>query len=249
MVIGMSVHVEHVMGTAVSIDIRDGAPPPGAIDRAVAWLHAVDETFSPFRASSAVSRLGDGTLPVEDASDDVRWVVERCAALRAETDGAFDAWATGRFDPSALVKGWAVQRAADRLLVDGAPSVCVTAGGDIAVRGPRTWRVGIRHPLDPMALAGVVAIRNEAIATSGTYERGSHIVDPVSGLPPSGVLSITVIGPDLGTADAYATAAFAKGKAGPEWTAGLNGYEAMTILADATVLTTWDWPAPHEVAA
>jgi thiamine biosynthesis lipoprotein len=242
MVIGVSFAVEHVMGTVVSIDVRDGAPPAGAVDRALAWLHEVDETFSPFLASSEVSLYGAALLERDELSDDVRWVVERCDALRAETGGAFDARVTGRFDPSALVKGWAVQRAADRLLVDGVRAVCVTAGGDVAVRGPRTWRVGIQHPLDPAAIAGVVAIRNGAVATSGTYERGEHIVDPVTGLPPSGVLSVTVTGPDLGTADAYATAAFAKGAGGPRWTAALRGYEAMTILADETVLTTPGWP-------
>jgi thiamine biosynthesis lipoprotein len=53
---------------------------------------------------------------------------------------------------------------------------------------------------------------------------------------------VTIVGPDLGTADAYATAAFAMGAEGPEWTAGLAGYEAMTILANETVLYTPGFP-------
>ena len=77
-----------------------------------------------------------------------------------------------------------------------------------------------------------------AVATAGAYERGEHIVDPRGDRPPEGVLSVTVVGPDLGTADAYATAAFAMGLDGPAWTAGLDGYEAMTILADGRVLST-----------
>jgi thiamine biosynthesis lipoprotein ApbE len=48
--------------------------------------------------------------------------------------------------------------------------------------------------------------------------------------------------PELATADAYATAAFAMGARGPEWTAQLSGYEAMTIVADETVLTTGGFP-------
>jgi thiamine biosynthesis lipoprotein len=56
------------------------------------------------------------------------------------------------------------------------------------------------------------------------------------------VLSVTITGPDLATADAYATAAFAMGEAGPRWTARLPGYEAMTILADETVLYTGRFP-------
>ena len=60
----------------------------------------------------------------------------------------------------------------------------------------------------------MLELRDGAVATSGAYERGQHIVDPRTGRPPRGVLSVTVVGPDLGTADAYATAAFALGSAG-----------------------------------
>ena len=78
-----------------------------------------------------------------------------------------------------------------------------------------------------------------AVATSGAYERGEHILDPYTGEPPRGVLSASPSsGRDLAAADAYATAAFAMGEAGPRWTAGLRGYEAMTVLSGDRVLTT-----------
>ena len=54
---------------------------------------------------------------------------------------------------------------------------------------------------------------------------------------------MTVSGPDLGLADAYATAALAMGADGPAWTLELDGYEALTILADETVWTTPEFPA------
>ena len=104
------------------------------------------------------------------------------------------------------------------------------------------WRVGIQHPLERDRIAAVVEANDLAVATSGAYERGQHVVDPHTRRPPSGVLSVTIAGPDLGTADAYATAAFAMGEAGPEWTARLAGYEALTILADRSVLTTPGFP-------
>src|SRR5437588_316919 len=72
--------------------------------------------------------------------------------------------------------------------------------------------------------------------------RGDHVLDPHTGRPPADVLSVTVVGTELGTADAYATAAFAMGARGPQWTAELSTYEAMTILADETVLTTGGFP-------
>src|SRR4051794_37301917 len=104
-------HVEHVMGTVVSIDLREDRPD--LVVDLVAWLHDVDRTFSTYRPDSAVRRLARGDLALADAPTDVRWVVERCGQLRAETHGAFDARVgTEDFDPSALVKGWAVQRAA-----------------------------------------------------------------------------------------------------------------------------------------
>jgi thiamine biosynthesis lipoprotein len=57
---------------------------------------------------------------------------------------------------------------------------------------------------------------------------------------------VTVTGPDLGTADAYSTAAFAMGVDGPAWTIALDGYEAMTILTDGTVLCTPGIPLLEE---
>ena len=80
-----------------------------------------------------------------------------------------------------------------------------------------------------------------AVATSGAYIRGEHVVDPHTGRPPQGVLSVTIVGADLATADAYATAAFAMGERGPAWTARLRGVEAMTVLAGGSVLTTRGW--------
>ena len=102
--------------------------------------------------------------------------------------------------------------------------------------------MGIQHPFVKDKFAAVVEANELAVATSGEYERGQHVFDPHTGSPPAGVLSVTVTGPDLATADAYATAAFAMGEAGPKWTARLRGYEAMTILADETVLFTAGFP-------
>ena len=242
------VHAEHVMGTVVTFDVRGESPPAGAIGAAVAWLHEVDAEFSPYRADSAVCRFDRGELVSAAASDHMRWIIDRCERLRDETGGFFDAYANGPFDPSALVKGWAVQRAADGLRAAGIERFCITAGGDVVAHGQpssdRPWRIGVRHPHDHQGLAAVVEPGGSvAVATSALYERGDHIVDPSSGRAPEGVLSVTVAGPDLGTADAYATAAFAMGTDGPGWTLRLDGYEAMTILDDATVLMTPRFPA------
>jgi thiamine biosynthesis lipoprotein len=241
------VHVEHVMGTVVSLDVRDAtAGSEHAIAAAMAWLHDVDARFSTYLSDSEICRLDRGELELAGASAHVRRVLERCAALRIETNGYFDAYAGGRLDPSALVKGWAAQGAADILSAGGLTDFCLSAGGDIVARGgalpERAWRVGIQHPLDRSAVAVRVRARGLAVATTGAYERGPHVVEPHRGTAPTGILSMTVTGPDLGSADAYSTAAFAMGAGGCEWMLEVAGYEALAILADESLLWTPGFP-------
>jgi len=243
--------VREVMGTAVGVDLREPGPDAAAATDAVfAWLHDVDATFSTYRAGSDVRRLERGEIALSECSPDVAAVLRRCDRLRAETDGWFDVRARGRLDPSALVKGWSVERAA-RLLHDrGIRRYCINAGGDVRVGdGPAPgtpWRVGIRHPREAGAVAAVVEVCDRAVATSGAYERGAHVVDPHTRRAPSGVLSTTVVGPDLGTADAYATAAYAMGREGIAWLLGVPGYAGMAIHDDGTVVSTPAFDAVRE---
>jgi thiamine biosynthesis lipoprotein len=233
--------LEHIMGMPIEVELRDEVAAD-AVDDVFGWLRHVDATFSTFRADSEISAIARGELAEADATADVRRVLDRCEALRVRTGGYFDARAGGRLDPSGLVKGWAVERAARLLELAGARNFCLYAGGDVIVRGRPApgarWRIGIQHPLVNDRVAAVLESEDLAVATSGEYERGRHILDPHRGLPPSGVLSVTIAGPDLGTADAYATAAFAMGAGGPDWTLGIAPYEAMTVLADERVLVT-----------
>jgi thiamine biosynthesis lipoprotein len=234
----VTLRVEHVMGMPVRADIRSPVAP-AVLDGVFAWFRDVDARFSPFKRESAVARRGRGER-ARDAELDA--VLAECEALRRRTDGYFDAYATGTLDPSGLVKGWAVAGAAERLADAGLANFCINAGGDVIARGrpapDRLWRVGIRHPVDLDRLAAVLAVEDMAVATSGEYERGAHIVDPHTGAPPTGLLSVTVVGPDLAAADAYATAAFAMGAGGPAWTTTLAGYDAMCITSEHRVLST-----------
>jgi thiamine biosynthesis lipoprotein len=239
--------VEHIMGMPIVLDVRDDEPDDEALARMWDWLRWVDATFSTYDPGSEISRLNRGELLLEETHPEVQAVLARCEELRDETRGFFDVRAAGAgIDPSGLVKGWAVDRAAAILDDAGFVNYALDAGGDIRLSGRPIpglrWRVGIQHPYMKDSVAAVVEANELAIATSGEYERGQHVFDPHSGRPPAGVRSVTITGPDLGTADAYATAAFAMGEAGPRWTARLHGYEAMTILADDTVLLTARFP-------
>jgi thiamine biosynthesis lipoprotein len=240
--------VEFIMGMPIVVDARDDQACDADLDALFAWLHHVDETFSTYQHDSEISRLNRGELTATEADPDVRAVLARCDELCEETNGYFDArFDGGTLDPSGLVKGWAVDRAAAILDACDLVNYAVNAGGDIRLRGgarpDARWQVGIQHPLVRDGVAAVVEGDDLAIATSGEYARGQHVLDPHTREPPTGVLSVTITGPDLATADAYATAAFAMGAdRAPHWTARLRGYEAMTILADGRVLSTPGFP-------
>jgi thiamine biosynthesis lipoprotein len=236
------VRVEHIMGTAISIDLRDVDLDAALLERAFGWLRQVDSRFSPYQAASDISRLGRGELILDECHDDVAEVLSVCEDLRRETDGVFNAWncrADGRLDPSGVVKGWAVERAAGLLEQGGARNFCINAGGDIVARGKpepgRNWRIGIRHPRDASAVAAVLQVTDLAVATSGNYERGDHIVDARTGMPNGDLLSLTVAGPSLTLADAYATVGFAMGKAGVAWLACRPGYSPYAITRQGRV--------------
>lgn len=227
---------EHLMGTAVTVEIGDRVIPHRALDHAFAWLRWVDRRFSTYDAASDISRLNAGEIGLPDTHPIVRTVLAYCDVLRPRTDGYFDAHAPlrGGVDPSGLVKGWAVDVAFAGLRRAGARRLCIEAGGDVRVAGG-PWRVGIRHPRERDQLAAVVVLDSGAVATSGAYERGAHVIDPHTGRPPVGTVSVTMIDRTLAQADAHATAAFAMGPRGPMWSAGLT---AMTILTDDEVLLT-----------
>ena len=244
--------VEHVMGMPILIDIRDEKIDGAVLDTAFEAFRAVDDRFSTYKDDSEVMRINRGELAIEDAHPDVRAILARCDELRGQTRGYFDARAAdGRvIDPSGLVKGWSVDRVAALLTGADVRNFAVSAGGDVITRGrglPDTcWRVGIQHPRISDKVAKVVVAHDLAIATSGAYARGDHVINPHTRRPPSGVLSVTITGPELATADAFATAAFAMGTNGPAWTARLRDYEAMTILEDGRVLSTPNFPGEEE---
>jgi thiamine biosynthesis lipoprotein len=252
--------VESIMGTVFTLEVRDPGGPSEAIDEAVdaafASLHEADGRFSPWKPDSEVSQIQRGELTVAAASPDVRDVADRCEAARRATHGAFDAWRhrpDRAFDPTGLVKGWAIERAAAVLSNAGAQNLFIAGGGDIAVRGDGPtgagWRVGIQHPNVVDRVASVLILRDTDVATSGAYERGAHIVDPLTSRPPGDLLSVTVVGPSLTDADAYATAAFAMGRPAISWIESVPGYAALAITADEQLVWSEGFEQYFERAA
>ena len=221
---GTRAFVEHVMGLPVSIHVR--ATEPGradiqaAVANAYAHLRQVDAVLSPWRADSDLLRVRRAELEVAAAHPWLTEVSVLCAEAEVEMAGLFTTHLTGPdgttgFDPTGLAKGWAVKRAAAYLEVVDRISFCINAGGDLMVGAgrrleglARPWRIGIQDPRDPMATVDVVEVSGGAVATSGGAARGGHVIDPRNGKAVDGGGSVTVIGPDLVWADAWATAAW-----------------------------------------
>ena len=212
-------------------------------------LRDVDAMFSTYREDSEISQLRAGTLDVSEASPQVQEVLALCDRARRETDGWFDVNLPGGLDPSGLVKGWAIERALAVLSDVPGLDVCLNVGGDVAVRvcdPTQPFVVGIEDPHDRTRLAATVPLPAGGLATSGTYARGPHIVDPHTGAPAVGIASVSVVGPSLMWADVYATAAFARGRDGLAWLAGLPSYEGLVVSLDGAIETTAAWPAGSE---
>jgi thiamine biosynthesis lipoprotein len=222
-----------IMGMPVTVEIADVEAPQASFDAVFNNFHEIDARFSPFRPESEVSRLNNGT-PASELSTELRHVLALCDQSRRQTSGYFDVRRRGRIDPSGLVKGWAIRGAAGLLRRLGHRDFVVDAGGDIQPNGTapggRPWRVGIRHPRQHEQIVKALEVEREGVATSGTAARGQHIYDPHDlSNPPVGVVSLTVIGPDIYEADRFATAAFAMGRAGVEFIEQLPGFEAYQI--------------------
>jgi FAD:protein FMN transferase len=238
---------EDIWGTTISIDAPDeiGTRP---VDACFAWFRRVDDLFSTWRDDTEIMRIGRGELTPADASPEVQEVLALAEQMRLESGGAFDITAGARarveprpglapLDPSGIVKGWAVQRAGNTLAAAGATRFFINAGGDVATRGK--WRVGVQHPWERDKVAAVLEVVDRAVATSGRYERGDHVLDPHTGLPATGLASVTVVGPELAIADAYATAAVVLGPtAGMRWLATRAGYVGMGITDAREVVLT-----------
>ncbi|WP_205800522.1 FAD:protein FMN transferase [Micromonospora thermarum] len=202
-----------------------------ALRDAVAELRAIDLTYGPTRPESLVSRLRRGEISAESYPP-LADLVDRCAAMRAATDGWFDAWAVpGGFDPGGLLGGWAVEQAAARLRATGVHDYAVLTGADLVVRGHAPhggpWRVAVHHPTDRRRAPLVLEMTAGAVGTSGVTGRQGHVVDPHTGEPADHLVSATVIGPDLAVADAYATALYAAGPAGLAWFRDGSDYRAL----------------------
>ena len=245
-------HVEHLMGMPISIQVRGTQARSDQVSAAVraafADLAWVDATFSTWKPASELSRLRRGELALDDCCPEMMQVIDLCEHYREATGGAFTHIlpdeASGRWllDPTGLVKGWALARAA--ALLDRSAqrpelaghAYCLNAGGDIAVGGrdaspggQRPWRLAIENPDVAGEIAQVVELVDGGLATSGCAARGAHLVDPATGERLHRRGSVSVVAPDIVAADVWATALFVGPAELESRVAGLEGWQVIRL--------------------
>jgi thiamine biosynthesis lipoprotein len=219
-----------IMGMPITIEVL-GRDSNQEIEKVFAYFKAVDARFSTYKATSEISKVNEG-LPEAQWSRQMKTVMNLCEETKKLTKGYFDINHNGKLDPSGLVKGWAIYHGAQLLTDSGLSDYYIEAGGDIQTSGRAArgepWTVGIRNPFKNQEIIKAVRLDNQGMATSGSYIRGQHIYDPLhQDREITGVVSLSVIGPNVYEADRYATAAFAMGSTGIgflEATPGLEGY-------------------------
>jgi len=222
--------VQQIMGMPISIHLRgkdvDSPMVAHVVEDAFDLLREADRLFSTYRDDSEVSRIRRGELDPEHADPLVQQVMALCRQAGELTRGAFtdqlpDDQGVLRFDPTGLVKGWAADRAANRLADLSGLAFCLNVGGDVVVGGTEPepepevndgsgaiWRVGIEDPRDRSRVAQVVELHHGGAATSGTAARGAHLYDPNTKMFVDRGGSVAVVGPSLMRADVWATALF-----------------------------------------
>jgi len=237
-----------VMGMLATVEVGDPRASARELEDVFAGLIAADAQFSPFKQDSELSQFNRGEIGPEEFSLEMREVLEFCERTRQQTNGYFDIrHSSNRMDLCGLVKGWAINRAAQQISRMGFGDYYVEISGDIQCHGRNCggapWRVGIRNPFAFDQIVKIVHLSDRGIATSGNYIQKSHIYNPHALSDPlDQVVSLTVIAPDILEADRFATAAYAMGRAGLEFVESMPGLEGYEIDATGMARMTSGFP-------
>lgn len=206
-----------------------------AAERINDFLIQIDRDFSPFRYDSLVSQYQRGDRsPILD-SNDFQTVYAQSVLAEQMTDRVFTPYFAGRYDPTGLVKGWAIEQAFDKFMVPlledtHIEGISLNGGGDIksATKQGSTfnWGIGIENPDELQDVLATYYLKNGAIATSGNSKRGEHIVRKY----PNDVEQVTVVSHSLVDADIWATVGVAAGL--EKFANFIEEYDLSGILVD-----------------
>lgn len=224
-----------LMGMPITVEIVDNSANKKEIDKVFNYFQSVDLRFSTYKEKSEISLINKGVKKEKNFSSEMKEIFSLSEETKKLTLGYFDiVTPSGEYDPSGIVKGWAIYKASGILEEDGFKNFYIDAGGDIQTQGKnnsgKKWRVGIRNPLNNNEVVKTLKLSGEGVATSGLYIRGDHIYNPNSkNQLIKDVISMTVVGPNIYEADRFATAAFAMGLVGINFIEEREGFEGYAI--------------------
>lgn len=233
------------MGMDVAIDVVDDGVSISVFQKVFDYLREVDAKFSTYKKDSEISKLNDGLISLNDLSSEMQEVFDLSRETALQTNNFFNIKnRDGKYDPSGLVKGWAIHKAANILREHGCKNFMVDIGSDIEISGFNhhgvPWVIGIRNPFDPSReIVKVVHLSDRGIATSGKYAKGDHIYNPNDYTDTlDGLVSVTIIGKNVYEADRFATAVFAMGRHGVHFLEEQEGLEGYIIDKDGLATMT-----------
>lgn len=223
------------MGMTIAIEIAGKNVDEKIFDEVFSFFEEIDKRFSTYKTDSEISKINRKEISLENWSADMQEVFKLSEKTKRETNGYFDIKKPdGKYDPSGLVKGWAIQKAAEIIKNAGYENFYVDAGGDVQAFGvnyeDKPWQIGIRNPFRPEEIIKRLSIIDKGMATSGTYVRGQHIYNPKKPTEQiNDIISLTVVGPNVYEADRFATACFAMGKDGIYFVEKLPNFEGYMV--------------------
>ena len=198
------------------------------IERAISISKLTDGAFDISYASMDRIWKFDGSMKVMPSSEDIASSVSKVGfqniILDKTNSTVFLKLEGMKIGFGAIGKGYAADKAKDLLITKGASSGIINASGDMNIWGKqpngKEWKVAITNPMDRNKVFALLPITNGAVVTSGNYEKYvtlngkkySHIIDPRTGYPSTGIISVTVFAPKAELADALATSVFVMGK-------------------------------------
>ena len=224
------------------------------IDRAIGISKLTDGAFDISYASMDAIWKFDGSMKEMPNKDQIKASVAKVGfqhiVLNKENGSVFLGLKGIKIGFGGIGKGYAADSAKTLLIKNGVSAGIINASGDMNTWGKQPdgqpWKVAITNPMNKNKAFALLPINEGAVVTSGNYEkfvtlegkRYSHIIDPRTGYPSTGIISVTVFAPSAELADALATSVFVMGKE-----VGLNRINQMAkveciIIADNGQIST-----------
>ncbi len=178
-------------------------------------LTLIDDTFNNYNSNSYISKLNLKKKTIDDSPKVFKYVKELADEYRKKTNGYFEYEFNGFLNFNGIVKAYAISKIKDILLTNNINNFLINFGGDIKTHGidlkvNNNWVVGIKNPYTKNdILKRIKLYKNYSISTSGSYERGYHILNPILKKSATYFDSVTVVSESIIDSDVFATALYA----------------------------------------